>query len=248
MENQTRYDLNAAVENWRNELAAQPNLASGDRRELETHLRDAIAGFQQRGLNDEESFWLARKRVGQPQPLGEEFVKANPVAIWRARAFWMVLAFLVVSLWEPSSLYYYFFTIHALFCDFTFTNNNSFYETKVFHSDYFRLLFSWLPIFVCALILAKGWAGFIYPRTVVFFRSRFRVALTALLGVLTNCAMLILFYWPRHAHDPGAHMYWNVWWSDFLNQLAYTTFWPILFIALLVWLMPPQNRKTPKCA
>jgi hypothetical protein len=79
MENQTRFDLNAAVENWRNELAAQPNLASDDRRELETHLRDAIAGFQQRGLNDEESFWLARKRVGQPPQLGNEFSKANPV-------------------------------------------------------------------------------------------------------------------------------------------------------------------------
>ena len=78
MENQTRFDLNAAIENWRNELAAQPNLASDDRRELETHLRDAIAGFQQRGLNDEESFWLARRRVGQPPKLGEEFVKADP--------------------------------------------------------------------------------------------------------------------------------------------------------------------------
>jgi hypothetical protein len=75
MENQTRFDLNAAVENWRNELAAQPNLAAEDRRELETHLRDAIAGFQQRGLNDEESFWLPRRRVGQLQQLGEEFVK-----------------------------------------------------------------------------------------------------------------------------------------------------------------------------
>ena len=56
MENQTRYDLNAAVENWRNELAAQPNLASDDRRELETHLRDTIAGFQQRGKNRAELF------------------------------------------------------------------------------------------------------------------------------------------------------------------------------------------------
>jgi hypothetical protein len=81
MENQTRYDLNAAVENWRNELAAQPNLTSDDRRELETHLRAAIAGFQQRGLNDEESFCLARKRVGQPPQLGEEFVKADPTRL-----------------------------------------------------------------------------------------------------------------------------------------------------------------------
>jgi hypothetical protein len=92
MENQTRFDLNAAVENWRNELAAQPNLASDDRRELETHLRDTIAGFQQRGLNDEESFWLARKRVGQPQQMGEEFVKANPTAVWRERMFWMAIS------------------------------------------------------------------------------------------------------------------------------------------------------------
>ena len=93
MENQTRFDLNAAVENWRNELAAQANLTSDDRRELETHLRDAIAGFQQRGLNDEESFWLACRRVGQPQQLVEEFVKTNPAKVWRERVFWMAIQF-----------------------------------------------------------------------------------------------------------------------------------------------------------
>src|ERR1039458_8031824 len=92
MENQTRFDLNAGIENWRQELAAQAGLTAEVRRELETHLCDAIAGFQQRGLNDEESFWLARRRVGQPQLLGEEFVKADSAAIWRERAFWMVLA------------------------------------------------------------------------------------------------------------------------------------------------------------
>ena len=98
MENQTRFDLNAAVENWRNELAAQPNLATDDRRELETHLRDAIAGFQQRGLNGEESFWLARRRVGQLPQLGEEFVKADPAKVWRERAFGMIAAILAAFL------------------------------------------------------------------------------------------------------------------------------------------------------
>ncbi len=97
METQTRYDLNAAIENWRAELAAQPNLTTEVRRELETHLRDAIAGFQQRGLNDEESFWLACKRVGQPPQLGEEFVKVDPTAIWRGRVFWMSLALFLSS-------------------------------------------------------------------------------------------------------------------------------------------------------
>jgi len=103
MENQTRYDLNAAIENWRQELATQANLTAEVRRELETHLRDAIVGFQQRGLNDEESFWLARRRVGHPQQLDEEFVKANPVAVWRKRVLWMATAVLVVSLWTTSA-------------------------------------------------------------------------------------------------------------------------------------------------
>ena len=75
METQTRYNLNAAIENWRQEMASQANLTAEVRRELETHLHDAIAGFQHRGLNDEESFWLARHRVGQPQKLNEEFMK-----------------------------------------------------------------------------------------------------------------------------------------------------------------------------
>jgi hypothetical protein len=125
MENQTRFDLNAAIENWRNELAAQSDLASDDRRELETHLRDAIAGFQQRGLNDEESFWLARRRVGQPQQLGEEFVKANPTAVWRERVFWMAISLvgsyvfmtwkdLLASWLNPSSSWIEFFYLIPL--------------------------------------------------------------------------------------------------------------------------------------
>jgi hypothetical protein len=92
MENQTRFDLNAAIENWKSELSTQPNFSADDRRELETHLRDTIAGLRQRGLNDEETFWLARRRIGQPQQLGEEFVKADPAKIWRERVFWMAVA------------------------------------------------------------------------------------------------------------------------------------------------------------
>ena len=92
MENKTRFDLNTAVESWRQELAAQPSLATDDRRELETHLRDALAELKARGLNDEESFWLARRRVGKPQKLAEEFVKADPAKVWRERFYWMAVA------------------------------------------------------------------------------------------------------------------------------------------------------------
>ena len=47
MENQTRFNLNDAIESWRQELTAQTSLTAEVRHELETHLRDAITAFQQ---------------------------------------------------------------------------------------------------------------------------------------------------------------------------------------------------------
>jgi hypothetical protein len=103
MENQTRFDLNLAVKNWQSDLAAQPNFAAEDRCELEAHLRDTIAGLQQRGLNDEESFWLARHRVGQLQPLDDEFKKSDPARFWNERIFWMATSLVgsyVFMIWK----------------------------------------------------------------------------------------------------------------------------------------------------
>lgn len=73
-------------------MAAQASLSADDQRELETHLRDSFAELKSRGLNAEEAFWVARRRVGQPQQLAEEFVKADPTNVWRERIFWMWLS------------------------------------------------------------------------------------------------------------------------------------------------------------
>jgi hypothetical protein len=100
MEHQTHFDVNAAIENWRNELSAQTALSADDRRELETHLRDSFAELKSRGLNEEESFVLARHRVGQPQKLADEFVKENPAKIWRERIFWMWAAIFLMGIWQ----------------------------------------------------------------------------------------------------------------------------------------------------
>ena len=99
MENQTRFDLNAAVESWRQELAAQSGLTADNRRELETHLQEAITRLKGTGLSDEESYLLARHRIGHPHLLTDEFIKSNPAQVWRERIFWMALAILTLRLW-----------------------------------------------------------------------------------------------------------------------------------------------------
>src|SRR6516225_4701656 len=69
METRARFDLKAALEDWRKQLEMQPGLTPDNRRELETHLRDSVTALQQRGLTEEESIILASRRVGQPQIL-----------------------------------------------------------------------------------------------------------------------------------------------------------------------------------
>jgi hypothetical protein len=73
MQDQSRFELKAAIENWRQELAAQRSLSPDARRELEAHLQDAFADLRGRGLNEEESFMLARKRIGELPLLNREF-------------------------------------------------------------------------------------------------------------------------------------------------------------------------------
>ncbi|HKI69527.1 MAG TPA: permease prefix domain 1-containing protein [Verrucomicrobiae bacterium] len=118
METQTRFALNAAIEDWRQELAAQIDLSPEVRRELETHLRDTIAELQRHGLNDEESFWLARRRIGQLTSIGREFghVRPNPAKVWRARVFWMVVGVFVINLLRFVSITAHLVLMSLLWC------------------------------------------------------------------------------------------------------------------------------------
>jgi hypothetical protein len=233
METQTRYDLNAAIKKWRAELAAQPNLTAEVRRELETHLSDAIAGFQQRGLNDEESFWLACKRVGQPPQLGEEFVKANPAAIWRERVFWMALGCLGFSLWTAlvSSIQLH----HWL--------DNGFLGLL---SIYSLVLLYYLPPATMAILLAKGHLNQCYSLLAVIFRSRWLLATSAIVFIVVTQgfqAMMQYRFLIQTDHGHLAHTLDGFW----VNTFSIMS-WPLMLVLLIVWLLPTQNRKTPKRA
>jgi hypothetical protein len=229
MENQTRYDLNAAIESWRQELAAQANLTAEVRRELETHLRDAITGFQQRGLNDEESFWLACKRVGQPPELGEEFVKANPAAVWRERMFWIASALLLLNLW------WNLFSGIMLMLRLTVTIGNP--GHFVSPTTYYLIsLCGLIPIPCCIIILAGGWLRHDTKVLGYIFQSRMRLFLFGLLLV-----MVVDFV----SADPSLRL------TDgnFMPQRFFPSLLhDLLLLGLLAWFLPAQNQKTPKRA
>jgi hypothetical protein len=237
MENQARFDLNAAIENWRNELAAQPNLASDDRRELETHLCDAIAGFQQRGLNDEESFWLARRRVGQPQQIGEEFVKADPAKVWRERLFWMVLVLFLIDTLSTIPRF-----IGALIVPAGPAENLS--------AEILVALLYFSPL-ITAVLLGAGKMTRPFSKLTRLIDGRFRMASAAFILILTSSVLRyftqILFYLKVEAMNANISLDQNFHPIP-ISQLLIEAIPLFILALLLIWLMPTQNRKTPKRA
>jgi len=250
MENQTRFDLNAAVEKWRQELAAQPKLASDDRRELETHLRDAIADFQQRGLNDEECFWLARRRAGQPQELGEEFVKANPAKLYRERAFWLAFGLLIYRLWNmlasslitplsmrvhPGERYGHLFPDWVSFYLPGWLRDLSLAPMFQYSIDSINIVL----VLTALIFVARGKLEKLRSVFEVIFNNRLRFVIIAMLSLFVVSGVSNLIF--NSLCDEMLR-------GKFLGTYFYSAFWSAWIILIVAWLMPSQNRSTSQVA
>lgn len=104
MEIPASFDLNQAIQRWRENLAQSPAFHRENLYELETHLRDAIAVLQRQGLSVDESLLVAVKRLGKNGPLEAEFSKQNARAVWLDRALWILLG---AQLWGLASVLAY---------------------------------------------------------------------------------------------------------------------------------------------
>lgn len=98
METTTRFDLNQAIQRWREGFAQSPAFQRDNVDEMETHLRDSIASLQSRGLSEAEAFQIASQRLGGAEQLNAEFAKTNASTVWRHRALWMLVGLLFYGL------------------------------------------------------------------------------------------------------------------------------------------------------
>jgi hypothetical protein len=98
MEATTPFDLNPAIQNWRQQLAESPAFSGENLDELEVHLRDSVARLQGCGLSVEEAWIIATKRIGKSATLETEFSRVNQTTVWGWRALWMLLGIQVWSL------------------------------------------------------------------------------------------------------------------------------------------------------
>jgi len=241
METQTRFDLNAAIANWKQEIAVKAELTEVVRCELETHLRDTLAELQARGLNNEEAFWLARRRLGEPQLLSQEFEKADPVGPWRDRVFWMSSGLLAIYLWtgflNQLILFWQYQNFSGDRLEDILPLSILFYLPnwlRIYHiSDALQIvsqLARFAPFVVFAFFLARGRLKFGQGALSYILASRGRFILAAF-GAFLICYSPVLFN-----PAPGRIR------AIFFFQIP----WMLSLIALATWQFPVKKRIAAK--
>jgi hypothetical protein len=71
------------IAEWRAYVADAPAVDGRDVDELEGHLRDQIADLNEAGLDDEEAFLVAVKRMGDVDSLSREFAREHSGRLWK---------------------------------------------------------------------------------------------------------------------------------------------------------------------
>lgn len=100
MNTSSSFNLDAAIQQWRNAISQSGSCRGESIEELESHLRDSIAALHQRGLSEEEAFFIATRRLGPPSAIETEFAKVNRPALLTSRLGWMIAGigmYLVIS-------------------------------------------------------------------------------------------------------------------------------------------------------
>jgi hypothetical protein len=77
------HSIDAQVAEWRSYIRRHRELSTADADELEDHLRDRIADLTAAGLEPDEAFLVAVKRIGGLDALTREFAREHSERLWK---------------------------------------------------------------------------------------------------------------------------------------------------------------------
>ena len=76
-------ELEAQIDRWRGYVQRSQAISPADVDELEDHLREHIADRQATGLDDDEAFLVAIKRMGNLDAVSQEFAREHSERLWK---------------------------------------------------------------------------------------------------------------------------------------------------------------------
>ena len=92
------FELKEQIIKWLSLLEADESYKKTDVEELESHVLEEIDQLKDKGLNEEEGFWVATHRIGNVKDLNVEFKKVNSILIWKKRLLLVIGGFLFFTI------------------------------------------------------------------------------------------------------------------------------------------------------
>ncbi len=76
--------LEQRIAEWRDHVRRQQAIHAADVDELEDHLRSQVADLREAGLDEDEAFLIAVKRIGDLEALSQEFAREYSERLWKS--------------------------------------------------------------------------------------------------------------------------------------------------------------------
>ncbi len=97
-ENSIEFNLNNHINNWFVQLKSEPSITESDSEELKSHLLDMIDELRKAGLDEEEAFWVASKRMGNSFEWKVDYEEVNKPLIQMRRSLFILAGVLAYFL------------------------------------------------------------------------------------------------------------------------------------------------------
>lgn len=98
MERIIEFNLQDQIRNWVLHLKTGPSITESDSEELKSHLLDLIDELKEAGLDEEEAFWVASKRMGSSFEWAADYSEGNKSIIQLRRSLFILAGVLVYFL------------------------------------------------------------------------------------------------------------------------------------------------------
>lgn len=79
----TSPELEAQIDQWRGYVQRRQAISTADVEEMEDHLREQVADLTATGLDDDEAFLVAVKRMGNLDAVSREFAREHSDRLWK---------------------------------------------------------------------------------------------------------------------------------------------------------------------
>ena len=218
MENQSFFDLEKALLEWKQDCASRPGVSSDDARELESHLRDCVAELRMQGMSGQQAFHAGLRQVGPTPEIAQEFAKENPLGLWRDRLFWIVTAALACGVWFSASFSPLWWVERHLGTRLLFPCRQAWY-----------FVFGYLPVLVVGALLATGRLGRAREWLRRLMQSRPRFACAGAMCIIAS-ALLMQISWFRQYS-----------WPQDVLLFLHSSLWPTILLAIGTALLRPLS-------